>query len=255
MNLSPLLMPIAVEWVILITTLVPLVGRGVRGRANKHPNIAIFTLFSALASAIAAACIALLIACQSVFALWHELSDSPASHRSIEKTLLALGASFAPWILLATAGITIALVNQRLEPHIRTARALAPRIESILASRGEFHGIEYLAVESPGHISFTTRIHGRNAIVLSTHTLATLNQHQLDAVLWHELGHIRLGHYWLKLAAKTMAALTPRIVASRVLVERLDELAEVAADNFAARRVGRALLAETRALFRGAPRG
>lgn len=244
-------MPLAVEWVIMVTTLVPLVGRGNRGRrrAKNHPNIAIFVLFSALASAIAGAAMALLIACQSVLELWHELSDSPASHRSAEKTLLALGASFAPWILLALAGITIALVNQRLEPHIRTARALAPRIESLFTTRGRFQGVEFLAVESPAHISFTTRIHGRNAIVLSTHTLATLNQQQLDAVLWHELGHIRLGHYWLKLAAKTLSALTPRIVASRVLVERLDELAEVAADNFAARRVGRELLAETRALF------
>ncbi|MDE2386992.1 MAG: M56 family metallopeptidase [Actinomycetales bacterium] len=249
MNLPPLLMPLAVEWVILVTTLVPLVGRGGRGRANNHPTIVIFVLFSALASAIAGAAIALLIACQSVLALWRELSNSPASHRSAEKTLIALGASFAPWILLALAGITIALVNQRLEPHLLSARALTPRIESLFTTRGRFHGVEFLAVESPAHISFTTRIHGRNAIVLSTHTLATLTQKQLDAVLWHELGHIRLGHYWLKFAAKTLAALTPRIVASRVLVERLEELAEVAADNFAARRVGHTLLAETRALL------
>lgn len=247
-------MPLAVEWVILVTTLVPLVGRGGGGRRdcgnqNNHANMHIFVLFSALASAIFAATLALLIACQSVFALWRELSDSPADHRSTEKTLLALGASFAPWILLAVAGITMALVNQRLEPHIRTARALAPRIESLLTTRGRFQGVEFQAVESPAHMSFTTRIHGRHAIVLSTHTLATLNQQQLDAVLWHELGHIRLGHYWLKLAAKTLAALTPRIVASRVLVARLDELAEAAADNYATRRVGRELLVETRALF------
>ena len=249
MNLPPILLPLAVEWVILVTTLVPLVVRPGRGLPSRHPNIAIFAMFSALGSAVLATALAILIAMQSVFALWQELSQSPADHRSAEKTLLAIGASFGPWILLAAAGITIAILNQRLEPHIQSARSLAPQVESLLTRRGTFEGIDYYSVESTAQLAFTTRTRGRHSIVLSTHTLATLTEQQLDAVLWHELGHIRLGHFWLKFAARTLAAITPRIVASRVLVERLEDLAEAAADNFAARRVDRTLLVETREKF------
>jgi Zn-dependent protease with chaperone function len=79
--------------------------------------------------------------------------------------------------------------------------------------------------------------------------LNQLKQEQLDAVLWHELAHIRLGHHRLKVMAQLLQSITPRIAASKTLVVELARLSEIAADNYAAKRVSREVIDQTRALF------
>lgn len=246
MILQPLLLPLAVEWVILITTIVPLVARG---RCSRHPNIAIFALFTALLTAIVAALLALAIAAEFVFGLWQELHSTPANQRDFGHTVQSIAVSFTPWLVLAVAGITIALINLRLEPQIQAAREAHPQIAQLLSPAGQFAKREYFSVASEAYLSFTTTLNGRQVIVISTGALQNLKPEQLRAVLWHELGHIKLGHHQLKLFAQLLAAITPRIAASKTLVSELARLVEIAADNYAAKRVSRELLAETRALF------
>lgn len=239
-------MPLAVEWVILVTATLPLAARAVTVR---RATLAILALFAALISSFMAAFLALAVACQSVYLLWLDLSSNPATNGSVERTLLAVGASFGPWLLLAAAGITIAIVNQRLEPQLRLARELAPRLSPLFKTIGEFEGTRLVSIQNSALISFTTRVEGKSVIVVSSGAAEILNAAELKAVLWHELGHIRLGHHWLKLIAQTLVAIAPRLVAARVALDWLHDLCELAADDFAARRVSRDLLAETRALF------
>ena len=246
MTLPPLLLPLAVEWVILVTTLVPQVARN---RGDRHPNLAIFSLFAALTSAGLASLLALVIAAQYVFQLWQELNATPPAERDPTHTLQSLGVSFAPWLLLAVAGITIALINLRLEPQIQAAREAHPKIAQLLTPAGRFAGREYFSVGASAYLSFTTRLDGRQVIVISTAALNQLKQEQLDAVLWHELAHIRRGHHRLKVMAQLLQSITPRIAASKTLVVELARLSEIAADNYAAKRVSREVIDQTRALF------
>ena len=246
MNLNPLLLPLAIEWVVLVTTLVPIAARG---RGNRHPNLAIALLFAALFSAGAACVLALAVAMESVFRLWQDLNSTPTSERDLQHTIQALGVSFAPWLMLAVAGVTIALINLKLEPQIQFAREAHPKIAQLLKPVGEFEGVEFFSVETSVLLSFTTKVSGREVIVISSGAIGSLSEGELHAVLWHELGHIRLGHNRLKLVAQLLHSLTPRIAASQTLVIELERLAEISADRFATRHVEPVLLQQTRQRF------
>ena len=246
MNLNPLLLPLAIEWVVLVTTLVPIIARG---RGNRHPNLAISFLFAALFSAGVACVLALAVAMEFVFQLWRDLNSTPASERDWQHTIQALGVSFAPWLMLATAGVTIALINLKLEPQIQFAREAHPKIAQLLKPVGEFEGVEFFSVEAKALLSFTTKVSGREVIVISSGALESLSESELDAVRWHELGHIRLGHNRLKLVAQLLHSLTPRVAASQTLLVELGRLAEISADRYAARHVDPALLQATRQRF------
>ena len=240
------LLPLCVEWAILVTSLVPLVAWRI---GNKHPNIAIFSLFAALLSAVVAVLLGLWIALASLGDLWMRLSAEPASRHDPSAVGLALLTAMAPWALLALAGITIALVNLRIEPAITSAKAIHPRMVSALTTTGDFEGVRLASVPTEAAISFTTRVEGHSTIVVSTGALARLTATELEAVHWHELGHIRLSHNALKLVAQALNQVTPRIAASRVFASRLEALCELAADNFAAKRISRELLGAARAKF------
>ncbi|MEY4450312.1 MAG: hypothetical protein RLZZ304_687 [Actinomycetota bacterium] len=240
------LLPLCVEWVILVTSLVPLVGwRG----GNKHPNIAIFALFAALASAIVAALTAMVLAAFSVADLWTALAAEPVSEHDAGTVVRALFAAMAPWALLALAGITIAIVNLRIEPALQAARELHPRLEAAITPAADFQGVATGIVRAPAVLSFTTRTAGRATILLSSRAIDVLTDAEREAVLWHELGHIRGRHNALKLVAQALRQVAPRIAASAVLVDRLETLCEVAADNFAAKHVNRQTLMTARAKF------
>lgn len=240
------LLPLCVEWVILVTSLVPLVGwRG----GNKRPNIAIFALFAALTSAVLAGLVAIVLAASTVAELWMTLSAEPVEQHDAATVLPALLAAMAPWALLALAGITIAIVNLRIEPAIQAARQLHPRLEAAIKPAADFHGVATGIVQSPAVLSFTARVAGRPTIVLSSRAIEMLSDHERDAVCWHELGHIRGGHNALKLVAQALRQVAPRIAASAVLVARLETLCEIAADNFAVKHVNRQTLLTARAKF------
>lgn len=240
------LLPLCVEWVILVTSLVPLVGwRG----GNKRPNLTIFSLFAALTSAVVAALAAITLAALSVVDLWTTLAAEPVSQHDAAKVLPAMLAAMAPWALLALAGITIAIVNLRIEPAIQAARQLHPRLEAAIKPAGDFHGVSTGIVQAPAVLSFTTRAGGQPTIVLSSGAIEVLSEEERDAVCWHELGHIRGRHNALKLIAQALRQVAPRIAASAVLVARLEVLCEIAADNFAVKHVSRQTLLTARAKF------
>ena len=237
--MSPLVIPIALEWVILVTTLAPVL---LVGRFSKYPRLGLALWFSALLSSGIGALLALSVAVASVFSTYAKLSSSPLGSPDWQ---LALLLSFAPWLILAISGIALALINQRLEPLVSTVREVAPLLNVAMQSRMVFRGRQVLTIELPVYLAAVVR--GR--ILISRVAADSLSDGELQAVLWHELGHIRGRHNALKQLAALVHVISPWLTATRALVHEVDRLTEIDADRFASKHVSPELLGITRAKF------
>jgi Zn-dependent protease with chaperone function len=236
---SPLLIPIAIEWVILVTTLAPIV---LVGRFDSRPKLGLTLWFGSLLSSGLAAAIALAVAFSSIFSTYVKLLEAPFGSSDWQATLVV---SFAPWLILAISGVALALINQRLEPLINVARESKPLIDAAAKTWMTFEGHEVCTIEVPIYLAATAR--GR--ILISKVAAEELDELDLQAVLWHEVGHIRGRHNALKQLASLVRLLSPWLTASKALVLEVDRLVEIDADRFAVKRVGVKALSETRARF------
>lgn len=246
MRAPVILIPFLLELALLITTLAPLL---LPGRMRNRPTLGIFAWVTLLASSLAATAAALGLAVWSVVQAWFDLSAPAQPIDDSRRWQIVVLANFGPWILLALAGITFALINLRLEPHLTAAREAHPRIMAATKRIGEFKGVEYRSVASPAFISFTTTLGRDQVIVLSTAALDSLSAEELDAVLWHEFAHIRLGHNRLKRSLGLFANLTSRFLASRVMAREIELLCELAADRYAQKHTNHQVLLAARAKF------
>jgi Zn-dependent protease with chaperone function len=85
---------------------------------------------------------------------------------------------------------------------------------------------------------------GRYRVVVSAGALAALGTEQLQAVLAHERAHLRCRHHLMLAVAAALARAFPRIPLFAQARPELGVLAEMAADDDAARRHGRDHLAK-----------
>ena len=237
--MSPLLIPIAIEWVILVTTLAPLV---LVGRFDARPKLGLTIWFGSLLSSGLAAAVALAVAFTSVFNTYAKLLETPFGSTDWQSTLVV---SFAPWLILAISGIALALINQRLEPLINVARESKPLIDAAAKPWISFEGYEVFTIELPIFLAATVR--GR--ILISRLAAEALDERELQAVLWHEVGHIRGRHNAFKQLASLVRLLSPWLTASKALVLEVDRLVEFDADVYALRHVHSDLLHATRNRF------
>jgi Zn-dependent protease with chaperone function len=192
---------------------------------------------------------AIAIAVWSVVQAWFDLSAPAQPIDESRRWQVVVLANFGPWVLLALAGITFALINLRLEPQLTAAREAHPKLITATKRVGKFRGIEYRSVASLAMLSFTTNIGREQVIVISTAALDSLSNEELDAVLWHEVAHIRLGHNRLKRSLGLFANLTSRFLASRVMAREIEQLCELAADKYAQKHTNRQVLLAARAKF------
>jgi Zn-dependent protease with chaperone function len=236
---SPLIIPIALEWVILVTTAAPLIFLG---RFSKTPRLGLVLWFGAFLSSGLATLLALGVAVSSIFETYQKLTSAPLGSSG---WLLTLAISFAPWLVLAISGIALALANQRIEPILSNARTLGPMLDASLQPLMTFHGHKVARIELPIMVAAVSR--GR--ILVSSNALNALTEAELDAVLWHEIGHLRGRHNQLKQLAGFVRTLSPWMVASQALVNEVHRLAEFDADRFAAKHVGPEILSATRSKF------
>ena len=86
-------------------------------------------------------------------------------------------------------------------------------------------------------------------ILISQFAVDHLSKNELEAVLWHELGHVKFKHFSLKRLARLIAALSSRLAASRAMVAEVERLCEIAADKYALRKVTAPTLRLARKLF------
>ncbi len=157
---------------------------------------------------------------------------------------LILAASVAPWLMLAFAGILLALSNQKLEPLFRAAKQFDQLAQLARREVESFHKAKVYELEIPGFIALTQGY----AIYLSKASF-DLPEKQLNAILWHEYGHIRLRHQRLKRFTSLMLQLAPWFVVSRGFSAEVARLCEIAADKYAMKRVYPKDLAVARSHF------
>lgn len=228
------LLVVLIEYVLLVTTAAPFL---LANRFGKAPNLGIAIWFGLFFSSMAAGLTAISIAAWSIIETWYQLQ--------IETDIwVLLAASFAPWIMLALAGILLALSNQRLEPLFRIAKELD--LLTTLARREveSFHKAKVFELDVPGYLAMT-----KNYEIYISRAVFELPDRQFNAVLWHEYGHIRLRHQRLKRFTALMMQLTPWFVVSRGFSVEIARLCESAADLYALRRVYSKDLAEARQFF------
>ncbi len=79
----------------------------------------------------------------------------------------------------------------------------------------------------------------QSRLVVTTAALRRLKGRQLDAVLAHELGHVRARHDWLRACSHALASGFPQVPVFLGFRQQVHRLVELAADDVASRRFGR----------------
>lgn len=234
MEFSLYLLILLGEWVLLVTVSAPLFFAG---RFRKSPNLGLWLWFLSLASAVLATVAVVIIASYSVFETWLRLQED-------QDLLFALAASIAPWLLLGFTGILMAVANQRLAPLFDLAKRYVPRLDQVAREVSRYRRATVFELDVPGYLAITKD----RDIYLSKSTFE-LPAKQLEAILRHEYGHIKLGHEKVKQFAYLIYQLFPWFAASRALVFEVDRLVELSADKYALKRVYSKDLNEARAHF------
>lgn len=230
-----IVVPLALEWLLIVTALTPLTFRG---KFRSNPNLGITLWFGLFVSGIVSILATLTV---SIWALF-ELVEVGADSKLLP---LELASNLGIWALLALAGITLAQINQKTEPLVQEANAIRPELAKTGVDDGFFAGFPVKRIELPMPLLFTAG----QTIYVSSGAKSVLSELELEAALWHEVGHIRAAHQAIKTLAKFAETLTPRIRASKIMASEVDRLSELAADRFATTKVAKAVLESARAKF------
>lgn len=231
---SIFLIVVLVEYVLLITTAAPMF---LVSRFEKHPHFGIGVWFTLFFSVILAAVVAIALATWSIFETYLRLQQG-------EELWFVLLASISPWLLLGFAGILLALANQKLAPlYLQGKKA---DYLSLISPREVFRyrRARVYELDLPGYYAFT-----KDLGIYLTSAAFELPAKQLEAVLGHEYGHIKLGHNNLKRVTALALAMLPWFAVSRAFSKEIERLCELAADRYALRRVYSKDLNDARRLF------
>ena len=212
------------------------------GMFYNVPRIGLTLWFTYLASSIAASALALFVTGWALLEYFNQTWGAD----SIELDLLQ---HFGLWVLVAITGIIISLLNLRAEPLLVDAGIAKKELLQTSRHLGEFAGNPIRELTFPVPLAFVARIHGTPTIVISDSSREQLSEAELDAMYWHEVGHIKGRHNFVNAVAKWVALLTPTISASKVFLEETKQLTELLADRFAKRHASKEALQSARAKF------
>ena len=235
MSAPVILVPLALEWLLIVTALTPLTFRG---KFRNHPSVGICLWVALFFSSLISLLALFVVTIWSLF----ELIEVGANSKMLP---LELASNLGIWAVLAMGGIALAQINQRTETLGQEARELRPELAKAAIADGEFQGFALHRIELPVPLVFTG---GRNVYFTSA-AKDVLSDSEFEAALWHEIGHIRGRHAGIRAIAGLANVLTPRIRASQIMIQELGYLTELAADKFAATKVSDELLASARAKF------
>lgn len=231
---SIFLIVILIEYVLLVTTAAPMF---LVGRFRRIPTFGILVWFLLFFSVVAATAVSLALASWSIFETYLRLQSG-------ESIWFVLLASVAPWALLGFAGILLALANQKLAPLF--VQGKKADYLSLIAPRElfKYRRARVYELDVPNYFAFT-----KDLGIYLTKAAFELPHEQLQAILRHEYGHIKLGHQNLKRITGLAVQLLPWFAVSRAFSKEIERLCEIAADNYALRRVYSKDLFEARKLF------
>lgn len=228
-------LPLLIEWVLIVTITTPfaLVDSPF---VYTHPRFGIAMWFAAFTSSAGAMLAAIGLAVWSVFETYATLQRVD----SVENVFLSIILSFAPWVLLALGGISLALITQRLEP-LGNGEAEAPNSISGGSTIRIHRGVRVVVVDLPVVLVFSLGRSTTSAdaqIVVTRQTFAQLTEVELDAVLDHEFYHLKARHPLWNGIVKVLALLTSRLLTTRLMTREIELLLELAADRYAAKQNG-----------------
>lgn len=233
------------EWVLLATLGSPVIFSNSKFLALGVRAQLVFWFLSFLSAGIASLT-ALVMAAVVSFDLWIRMNTQPMGSTPWGQ---ALGVSFLPWLFLAIGGIGIALVTGRIEPQISQARSTQTLLAMSQTPLEVFHGTPVVILEIPIPVAFTTSIRTVKTIVISRFIYQGLQRDALEAVLWHEIGHIRGRHNMLRQIASFAVTVAPFIRASQLFQLEIERLCELEADEFALGKCPEVALLEARQRF------
>jgi Zn-dependent protease with chaperone function len=148
--------------------------------------------------------------------------------------------------MLAVTGVSIALINLRIEPLVVEATDTQPQLSAASKPVMIFMGTEVCEVQLP--IAFAMA--SRSQILVSSTLRKAATDELLEAVLWHELAHLKQKHFELKALAAFVRLLSPWLAASKALVAEVHALCEIAADQAALKKVSAPTLRSAHSLFK-----
>jgi Zn-dependent protease with chaperone function len=238
---------LAVAWV-TPAALAPLTARG------ASPRLGLAAWLTAMASAVAAAITALWFLAGAAVAGWPGLAQAvcrSVTGRACAATmyrgaLFELGLAVAAALALAAAAVVAWRYGRgvRRAQHAARAHGRAARIAGRapaagpLAAAGRPLPRHAIVLDAPQPAAYC--VPGRPAtIVLTTAALAILDDDQLSAVLAHERAHLAGRHHLLTGLSRGLAAVLPAVPLFARGPQEVARLAELRADDAAARRSGR----------------
>lgn len=239
MNAPVLYIPLAIEWVILITAFMP---RLLVGMFYNVPKFALGLWFTYFLSSVAASVVAIAV---TVWAL-AEYIEYLWGSSSVE---LEMFNHIGLWALVAVSGILIALINLRTEPLVERANIARKELATASKLLGLFEDVALYEIDFPVPLAFTAKLNGKPGIFISKTAANELTQEELVAMYWHELGHVRGRHNLIRSITRLIALITPILAASKLFDAETEHLTEIMADNYAKKHVDVATLATAREKF------
>ena len=250
--LLALLYALAVAWY-LPTPLVRLTARGTSAR------VGLAAWLTAMASALASLLVALQFLARAAIAGWSRLAEAvcrsvaggacvPAVYQSaifeLALGLATLAAAVALAVLAWRYGRGVQRGQRLTREHAEIARMTCRRLRGPGAA---------VVLDAAPRLAYC--LPGRPAtIVLSSGALAVLDPAQLTAVLAHERAHLAGRHHLLLSLTRGLGASFPAVPLFTLGSDEVARLAEMCADDAAARRAGRrTLVAALLAMGTGTP--
>lgn len=206
-----------------------------RGRwAARSPRLAISLWLVLPASWLAAVVLAVLAATAPSRLMW--LGPPPGGHALPSGPVPGGAVAAVAGLLLATAVVLRAgwFVAVELASVRRGWREHA----ALVAAAGRpCPGLDVIVLDQDAHAAYCVPC-GRYRVVVSAGALAVLGTEQLQAVLAHERAHLRCRHHLMLAVEAALARAFPGVPLLAQAGPQLGLLAEMAADDAAARRHG-----------------
>jgi Zn-dependent protease with chaperone function len=202
--------------------------------AARSPRLAISLWLVLPVSWVAAVVLAILAATAPFTLTWAGPPRADTQSLLAGQAVPGGQAAAAAGLLLAAAVVVRAAGCVTWELH-RGRRARREHAVMVAATGRPGHepGVALLDHDAPA-VYCTPR--GRYRIVISSGALAALTPQQLDAVLAHERAHLRFRHHLVLALATALARAFPNVPLLTQAQSQLPVLAEMAADDTAARR-------------------
>jgi Zn-dependent protease with chaperone function len=219
-----------------------LTARGISAR------LGLAAWLTAMVSTIASAAVALQLLARAAVAGWNHLAEvvcrSVAGHACTATGYQGAAFELALGVIAIVAGLAAAVLTWRYGHNMQRAQAQTRSHADLARVTGRRLPGDDTAVVLDAAQPVAYCLPGRPAtIVVTSGALALLDSAQLGAVLAHERAHLAARHHLLIALTRGLATVFPAVPLFVRGAEHVARLAEMCADDAAARRSGRSALA------------